>query len=454
MTDKADIAIVGGGAAGLMAAIWAGRTNPARRIVVLDGSKRLGAKILVAGGGRCNVTHHAVDERAYAGSSRNAIKKVLRRFDVDETIAFFAGLGVELKREDTGKLFPVTDDAHTVLDALLRAADRAGVELLYPRRVETIERFADRQEWTGPPARKQDSPPDSYNTPGPHPVSVIQPGGTPGPLDDSSFLLRGTWGNTGGEILAHRVVLATGGMSLPKSGSDGHGYTLAKSLGHSITPRVFPALVPLTLPRTHFICGLSGLTLETTLELRSSAGKKLQTFTNSMLCTHFGLSGPGVLDMSRYYLDAVADDPGAMLALNWLPGVSVEALDAEIVDSKSISIGRALREKMPERLVLALCNEAGVDPARPCSQLPREQRRALVRSIVEFTLPISGDRGFTYAEVTAGGVPLNEIRLETMESRVCPGLFLCGELCDVDGRIGGFNFQWAWASGYTAGISV
>ncbi|MBC7772026.1 MAG: aminoacetone oxidase family FAD-binding enzyme [Pyrinomonadaceae bacterium] len=447
MTEQADIAVVGGGAAGLMAAIWAGRTNPTRRIVVLDGARRLGAKILVAGGGRCNVTHHAVDERAYAGSSRNAIKKVLRRFDVGETTRFFDGLGVELKQEETGKLFPVSDDAKTILDALMRAADRAGVELLYPRRVETIERLLDQNQQAGHTDAPSLSP------------EAARPGQAPGPVPGAgdSFLLRGTWGGSesiNGALIARRVVLATGGMSLPKTGSDGQGFSLARSLGHRITPRVFPALVPLTLPRTHFICGLSGLTLETTLELRSRAARKLQVFTNSMLCTHFGLSGPGVLDISRYYLDAVAHDPGSTLVLNWLPGTTVEALDAAIVEARAISVGRVLREKMPERLSLALCQEAGVDPAGACSQLPREQRRTLVRSVVELVLPVAGDRGFAHAEVTAGGVPLDEIRLETMESRVAPGLHLCGEICDVDGRIGGFNFQWAWASGYTAGVSV
>ena len=134
--EQADIAVIGAGAAGLMAGIWAGRSNPQRRIIALDGAKKLGAKILVAGGGRCNVTHDQVDAEAYAGSSRNAIRKVLRRFDVPETVAFFRELGVELKREETGKLFPVSDDAQTILDALLRAAAQANVSLKHPRRVE------------------------------------------------------------------------------------------------------------------------------------------------------------------------------------------------------------------------------------------------------------------------------------------------------------------------------
>ncbi len=408
MADRADIVVIGAGAAGLFAGIWAGRAYPNRRIVLLDGARKLGAKILVAGGGRCNVTHDVVDETAYAGSSRNAIKKVLRRFDVPQTITFFRELGVELKREETGKLFPVTDDAQTVLDALLTAARRANVELRHPCRVEMVER--------------------------------------PG----QGFVVRGEWG----ALEAGRVVLATGGRALPKSGSDGHGYMLARALGHSLTPRVFPALVPLTLPRDHFIYALSGVTVPATLEVRAASGKRLAAFTDSTLCTHFGLSGPSVLDISRYYLAGKLDDPGTTLIINWLPDKTSEQVDADLLALGRVSPLRYLHPYLPERLARALCEAAGVEPTTAADQLTREQRKALVRSITALPLPITGDRGFTYAEVTAGGVPLSEIHLDTMQSRVCPGLYFCGEICDVDGRIGGYNFQWAWSSGYVAGVSV
>src|SRR6185295_979661 len=218
-----------------MAAIWAGRTAPGANIVCLDGAEQLGAKILIAGGGRCNVTHDVVDERAFAGASPNAVRKVLRRFDVPETVAFFAACGVSLKREDTGKLFPTTDRARTVLDALVAAARAAGVALRHPWRVETIV-----------------------------------PSG------------------------ARHVVLATGGRSVPKTGSDGHGYTLARALGHSVTT-TFPALVPLTLPDEHFLRALSGVAADVTLALRSATGKRRLGFSGSLLCTHKGLSAPVVL---------------------------------------------------------------------------------------------------------------------------------------------------------------
>ena len=192
-----------------------------------------------------------------------------------------------------------------------------------------------------------------------------------------------------------------------------------------------------------------------TLEVRSGTGKKLVSFTDSTLCTHFGLSGPSVLDVSRYWTDARLDDPATQLLINWLPKLTMETADAALTSLGKISPGRWLREQgLPDRLAKALCDHAVIDGSAPAHQLTRERRRGLANTITQLPLPITGDRGYTHAEVTAGGVPLSEIRLETMESRICPGLFLCGEICDVDGRIGGYNFQWAWASGFVAGSSA
>jgi len=403
-----DLCIVGAGAAGLMATIWAARTHPQRSIVVLDGARKVGAKILVAGGGRCNVTHDVVDADAYAGSSRNAIRKVLQRFGVAPTLAFFRELGVELKREETGKLFPTTDDAQTVLSALLRAAQTPHVQLAHPCRVEAISQR------------------------------------------DGQFTLRGAWG----AVTAAQVILATGGKSLPKSGSDGGGYALAQALGHTITPRLFPALVPLTLPPDHFLRTLSGLTTPATFTVHLANGKAVASFTDSTLCTHFGLSGPAVLDISRYWLDTQLDDPGAQLLVNWWPAKSTVQLDQELQALGAGSPLRLLRQALPERLARLLCEQAEVDPVAPAHQLTREQRKRLARLVTALPLPVTGHRGWNVAEVTAGGVPLSEIDLKTMQSRICPGLYFCGEICDVDGRIGGYNFQWAWASGFVAGSSL
>lgn len=409
LPESADVAIVGAGAAGLMAGIWAGRGGAGRRIVLLDGARRPGAKILVSGGGRCNVTHDEVDASAYAGSSPHAIGKVLRRFDARRAAAFFCSIGVELEREEeTGKLFPASGSARTVLEALLRAAKEAGAELHHPCRVESVTRAAE------------------------------------------GFVLSGEFGL----LRARRVVLATGGKSLPETGSDGHGFAIARSLGVGLTERVFPALVPLTLPPGHFLCALSGVSAPALLELWSGAGRRLASSAGAVLCAHFGLSGPAILDISRHVNEALHRDAGAALTVNWLPGTLAAELDRGLRQLGAERPLSFLRARLPERLARALCEEAGLPAAAPGSQLTRAARAALVCAVTRLPLPVIGDRGFRYAEVTAGGVPLSEIRLQTMEARACPGLHLCGEICDVDGRIGGYNFQWAWASGYTAGVSL
>ncbi len=408
--ERADLVVVGAGAAGLMAAIAAGRAGA--RPVVIDGARVLGAKILVAGGGRCNVTHDVVDERAYAGSTPAAIRNVLRRFTVEQTIGFFADLGVRLKREETGKLFPTTDSARTVLDALLRAAREAGAEIRHPCRVGAIERV-DGDEAT-------------------------------------RYLVRGAWG----AIEAGRVILATGGRSLPRSGSDGSGFAFARGLGHSVV-RQFPALVALTVAEGHFVRDLTGIATDAVVEVRGGSGKRLASMSGAVLCTHFGLSGPAAMDASRHWQAAMADDASASLVVRWLPEVSAEQLDAALQGVGARTVGRYLGEcGLPARLARALCDAAGIDAGAAGHALRREERRALVRAVLDAPVPVTGTRGWANAEATAGGVPLAEVRPETMESRVAPGVHLCGEVLDVDGRIGGYNFQWAWSSGQVAGLGA
>ena len=409
MTDEPrPLVVVGAGAAGLMTAIFAARAG-LRGVVALDGARTLGAKILVAGGGRCNVTHHAVHERDYAGSTPASIRRVLSRFGVERTVAFFEELGVELKREETGKLFPVTDQARTVLHALLRAASDAGVEIRHPDRVHAVA------------AR-----------------------------DDGLFEVRSDRGVTP----ARRVALATGGRSLPKSGSDGAGLEMALALGHSLTERVVPSLVPLLLAEGHWLRELSGLALPVELRVVDGNGRRLVRFQGAMLCTHFGISGPAALDISRHHTLHQAADPATRLQLALLPDLDEVAADRWLLDATGRSLLSRLRERLPERMARAALAAAGLDADATAQRVGREQRRGLARTLTALDLPVTGDRGFTHAETTAGGVPLGETRLETMESRVRPGLHLVGEMLDVDGRIGGFNFQWAWASGFVAGTAA
>lgn len=427
----ADIVVIGAGAAGLMSAIHAARaarqefakiipstdtpeindsqTPTSLSVVVLDGAPRIGIKILVAGGGRCNVTHHVVREQDYAGSTPAAIRRVLNRFTVADCVEFFNQLGVELKQEDTGKLFPVTDDAHTVLNALLQAARAADVDIRSPLRVQTIT-----------------------------------------PLIDGGFDVAGAWGS----LRARRVALCSGGKSLPKSGSDGLGLDLVQKLGHSVTEHVIPSLVPLVASAQHWVRSLSGLTLDAEVRVVSATGKRITSFTNSMLFTHFGLSGPAVLDISRYLMMERTRDAAASLQLSFMPGCSLEQADIWLLEAKAQTVLSRLRERLPERLAKTLLEGAGIASDRTPKQIERDRRRALAQLLCGAPVEIVGDRGFSHAEVTAGGVPLSEMNLATMESRKCPGLYLAGEILDVDGRIGGFNFQWAWASGFVVGISM
>jgi len=417
-SEQVQVAFVGAGASGLMAAIStarsleeAGQDLKSTKIILLDGANKIGIKILVAGGGRCNVTHHTVDELQYATDKPAIVRTALKRFSAQDAIDFFSGLGVDLKQEPTGKMFPTTDDAHTVLHALLDEADRLGISILNPWRVESITQT------------------------------------------DSGFTLQSSSDHA--PIKANRVVLAAGGKALPKSGSDGHGYSIAQSLGHSITPNILPALVPLiAADNGRWITELSGIACPATLSVVTSTGKRVKSFTNDTLITHFGLSGPAPMDISRYLSTAKLADRKSHLEINWVPDQSFEQVDQALTELGKAQISTHLRTLIPDRLARVLCDQSGIDPTTPGHALSRDSRRALAHLLTATKVRIQADRGFTHAEVTAGGVPLDEINRKDFQSRQCKGLYLVGEILDVDGRIGGFNFQWAWSTGYIAGNAI
>jgi predicted Rossmann fold flavoprotein len=404
--DAADLVIVGGGAAGLAAAIASGERNRGRRVVLLDGAKTLGAKILVSGGGRCNVTHEAITASDFFGN-RRIIKNVLAAWSVQHTIEWFAGMGVELKREATGKLFPTTDKARTVLNALLDRCRALEVDIQAGQRVCSLERA------------------------------------------DGGFVVR----HTGGAISAKTVILATGGRSLPKSGSDGSGYALAHSLGHSLTSTV-SALVPLILHETMFHRALSGLSHDVTLTT-VVGGKPVDLRRGSLLWTHFGVSGPVVMDASRFWTLAREQGEHAEVYANLIPEWTAETAKQWYMTQAAANPRRSLTNTLalvlPERLAQGVCACVDVDGSAPAAQVPRGERERLIAAITRLPLSVMTDRGWNYAEVTAGGIPLEEIDYRTMESKLVPGLYVIGEILDCDGRIGGFNFQWAWATGYLAG---
>jgi predicted Rossmann fold flavoprotein len=411
MSDFFDIAIIGGGAAGLTAAIFAAQTaTPPARMVILDSAKTLGAKILVSGGGRCNVTHDVVEADDFNGS-RRIVRNVLAAFDADEAVRWFASLGVELKREETGKLFPVSDSARTVLNALLARCSDLGVALRTSSRVTAVETLA-AQEKT------------------------------------FRVAINGT-----DSIHCGALIFATGGRSLPRSGSDGSGWALIRTLGHSVTP-THAALVPLVLNAPSFHASLAGISMEACLST-FSRGKLIDRRTGSLLWTHFGISGPVVMDASRHFVIAQETDAEPKLLCNFLPPEQFEHAEQWLIrqtaERPKTSLGNILSARLPMRVAVALIAHCKFDPALPAGQLPREARRTLVHALTALPLPVQQHRGWNYAEVTAGGVPLEELDYRTMQSRKVSGLYLAGEILDCDGRIGGFNFQWAWATGYLAG---
>ena len=413
-----DIGIVGGGAAGLAAGIFAAEADPAARVAVFDGARKVGAKILVAGGGRCNVTHHRVDARDYNAATRNFVKNVLAAFTADDTVRWLADMGVTLKREPTGKLFPTTDKARTVLDALLGRLENRGVSLLTEHRVTAVEKVEDHFR-----------------------------------LELSDLKSQ----------TCRRLVLCTGGRSLPKTGSDGGGYALAKSLGHTIEDQ-HAALVSMTLQQHFFHADLAGVSHEAEITTLSDA-KPVDRRGGSLLWTHFGLSGPVVMDASRHWLANKSAGREVAWTANLLPGERFETVEATLLKMTEATprlpvrgvlrqwsaAGVSTRPPLPEKVSDAVLRWAEVDGETPLAQLKRDDRRRLARALVELPLPVEQERGWNHAEVTAGGVPLSEVAWRTMGSRVCDGLHLAGEVLDVDGRIGGFNFQWAWATGHLAG---
>jgi predicted Rossmann fold flavoprotein len=419
---RSDLVVVGAGAAGLATAIFAARTAPHLAVRCLDGARQIGAKILVSGGSRCNVTNREVSEHDFWGGSSRVVRHVLRTFPAPRAVAFFEELGVPLHEEEDGKLFPDTNRSRTVLDALLNEAARLGIAIDTDHRVTAVGRADDRFEISC--IRRADAFASA-------PLSADR------------------------AIATRVLVIATGGRSLPKTGSDGLGYDLARRLGHGYVETT-PALAPLVLDGARHT-SLTGVSHAAELSLRVNGRIDIR-LEGSLLWTHFGMSGPVVLNLSRHWHRAVLDGASADVFVNVCPGETFESLDAWWLNQERerprAQANTVLSTRVPAALADGWLAASGIDRETTMAHVGREDRRRLVHALVEGPVVVVDSRGYGYAEVTAGGIPLDEIDPATMQSRVCPGLYLVGEILDVDGRLGGFNFQWAWSSGWVAGHAI
>ena len=404
-----DVIIIGAGAAGLMAAIHAAERG--KRTLLLEKNRKPGVKILMSGGTRCNITHDCDNRGIVAayGQQGKFLHSALAALSVAETIALFEAEGVATKIEDTGKVFPVSNKAMDVLEALLSRLKRSGATLVLEEPVQSVRKVGDAFE-------------------------IITNQRT---------------------LMCPRLILTLGGQSYPGSGTRGDGYAWARHFGHTIVPPR-PALVPITLDAS-WVADLKGLTLSDVNVKVLEKGKTLLARRGGFLFAHFGLTGPAPLDVSKA-ISRHANPHSLELELDFLPAKSEPEFDS-FLQSESLASGKKLlavvmSELLPRRLcdtLLKLCRQA---EDRKATGLSKVDRQALVVAVKRMRIPVRGTLGFEKAEVTSGGVSLDEVDSRNMESKFCPGLFMAGEILDLDGPIGGYNFQAAWSTGWLAGRSV
>jgi len=404
-----DVVVVGAGAAGLLAATRAAERG--RRTLLLEKNKKPGVKILMSGGTRCNITH-ATDNRGIVeafGPPGRFLHSALAALSVEQTVELFEAEDVPTKVEETGKVFPVSNKAVDVLDALLCRLERSGATLALAE-----------------------------------PLVDLEP-------SEAGFRLA-----TPLRMLsAAKVIITVGGQSYPGSGTTGDGYRIVAKFGHTIVePR--PALVPLTVAAP-WVHELRGVTLPDVAVRILGEQKCLNSRRGALLFAHFGLSGPVVLDVSRV-VSRHPQPSTLVLEIDLLSALKDADLDdylrRESIDSGKKLLAVVLAEHLPRRLADALLTQAGFPLERKAAALSREERARLVQSMKRLRLPITGTLGFGKAEVTAGGVALEEVDSRTLQSKKVPGLWIAGEILDLDGPIGGYNFQAAFSTGWLAGQSV
>lgn len=402
------IIVIGGGASGIMAAIRAAEHGA--QVTLFEKMPKIGRKLSITGKGRCNITNAADISEVIKNIQGNGkfLYSALNDFSPSDTINFFESLGVKTKIERGGRIFPVSDDAKEVIEALIKKMAVLDIEF------------------------KTNSPVTDILVENKKIVGVI----------------------VGGKIFkADCVILATGGASYPATGSSGDGFKFAKKIGHTIT-KILPSLVPLEVEE-EFISDLQGLSLKNVRVKLISDGKKVAEQFGEMLFTHFGVSGPIILTLSRQAAKLLAEKNFVELEINLKPALSFEQLDARILRDfdkfKGKIIKNALVELLPTKLISPILDLSYLPEEKRVDEITSAERRRLVESLRGLPLTITKTRPIEEAIVTSGGISVKEINPRTMESKIVKNLFIVGEVADVDGFTGGFNLQAAWAMGNAAG---
>jgi predicted Rossmann fold flavoprotein len=389
-----EVIVLGGGAAGLMCALTAGRRG--RRVLVLEKTNRCGKKILMSGGGRCNFTNTGTTPANFLSGNRHFCKSALARYTPGDFIAMVEAHGIAYHEKELGQLF-CDESSKQIVKMLLDECAQAGVQ------VETSCEIGEVQAST-----------------------------------DTGFRLK----TNKGSLHAQALVVATGGLSIPSLGSSDFGYQLAKDFGHNVLP-LSAGLVPLTLSGKHLehYAELAGVALPVSARCGKGPYGKAR-FDNALLFTHRGISGPAILQASNYW------QPGVELRIDLSPALDLLPYLQER-QAESTELRNVLSERMPKRLAQRLCEL--FLPDRPMRQLNEPQLKDIAARLHDWAIVGSGTEGYRTAEVTLGGVDTDQLSSSTMQSKLVPGLYFVGEVVDVTGWLGGYNFQWAWASGHAAG---
>lgn len=410
-----DVIVIGGYPSGLMAAIAAGEEGA--DVLLIDKGNKLGRKLAISGGGRCNVTNRLPVEEIIKHIPGNGrfLYSAFSEFNNEDIIAFFEKLGIQLKEEDHGRMFPVTDKAQSVVDALLNRLKQLNVT------IRTNEKIKEVRYENGRTA--------------------------------------GITTNNDEHINADAVIIAVGGKSVPHTGSTGDGYAWAEAAGHTVT-ELFPTEVPVTSSEP-FIKQktLQGLSLRNAaVSVLNKKGKPIVTHVMDMLFTHFGLSGPAILRCSQFVVKELKKQPEVKLRIDLFPGINEEELfqkmHKELKDAPKKALKNALKPWMQERYLLFLLERNGLDPQTSFTELPKDQFRAFVKDCKQFTVAADGTLSLDKAFVTGGGVSVKEIEPKQMASKKMEGLYFCGEILDIHGYTGGYNITSAFVTGRLAGLNA